>query len=149
MVSSHNGCTVYTNNVIFTGNRAPYHITQPSSDNDVQIVSPTATMTSITCSLNITIPSIVIVIWSHNGSIATIASNKNERQAGHSTTLLIENPRLSDAGIYQCTFNGVGNERWILKRNIILLITGSYVSVVSESNFASRQELFINITYGI
>ena len=40
---------------MFTGNTAPYHITQPSTDNDVQIVSPTATLTSITCSLNVTL----------------------------------------------------------------------------------------------
>ena len=110
------------------GNTAPYHITQPSTDNDVQIVSPNATMTSITCSLNITIPLSTIVIWSHNGGIATRASNKNEIRAGYSTTLQIENPQSSDAGVYQCTFNGVANDGWVLKRNIRLLITGIYYS---------------------
>ena len=106
------------------GNTAPYNFTQPSTDNDVQIVSPTATMTSITCSLNITIPSTVIVIWYHNGSIATIASNKNAIRTSHSTTLLIENPRSSDAGVYQCKFYGITYDGWVLKRNIRLLITG-------------------------
>ena len=117
-----------------TGNTAPYHFTQPSTDNDVQIVSPTATMTSITCSLNITIPSRTIVIWSHNGGIATTASNKNEIRTSHGTTLLIENPRSSDAGVYQCTFYGITYDGWVLKRNIRLLITGIaiviYVSVM-------------------
>ena len=111
--------------MIFTGNTAPYHITQPSTDNDVQIVSPTATMTNITCSLNITIPSTTIIIWIHNRDIATTASNKNAIRSSHSTTLLIENPRSSDAGVYWCVFNGVANDGWILRRNIRLLITGS------------------------
>ena len=107
------------------GNTAPYHFTQPSTDNDVQIVSPTTTMTSITCSLNITIPLSTIIIWSYNRDIATTASNKNAIRSSHSTTLLIENPRSSDAGVYWCVFNGVANDGWILRRNIRLLITGS------------------------
>ena len=109
--------------MLFTGNTAPYHITQPSTDNDVQIVSPTATMTSITCSLNITIPLRTVVIWSHNGGIATHASNKNATKTSHGTTLFIENPRSSDAGVYQCVFNGVANDGWILRRNVRLFIT--------------------------
>ena len=113
--------------MIFTGNTAPYHITQPSTDNDVQIVSPTATMTSITCSLNITIPLSTIIIWSHNGGIATTASNKNAIQTSHSTTLQIENPRSSDAGVYQCVFNGFANDGWILRRSIRLFITSMFL----------------------
>ena len=109
-----------------TGNTAPYHFTQPSTDNDVQIVSPTATMTSITCSLNITIPSTVIVVWSHSGSIATTASNKNAIKTSHGTTLLIENPRSSDTGVYQCTLHNVASG-WILKRNIRLFITSMFL----------------------
>ena len=71
---------VLRNNVLFTGNTAPYHITQPSTDNDVQIVSPTATMTSITCSLNITIPSTVIVIWSHKATSIMINIEQHSYQ---------------------------------------------------------------------
>ena len=109
---------------LHAGNTAPYRITQPSTDNDVQIVSPTATMISITCSLNITIPFSTIVIWSHNGNIATIASNRNAIKTSHSTTLLIENPQSSDAGVYQCMFNGIANDGWVLRRNVRLFITG-------------------------
>ena len=109
--------------MLFTGNTAPFHITQPSTDNDVQIVSPTATMTSITCSLNSNIPFTVIVIWSHNGGIATIASNKNEIKTSHSTTLQIKNPQSSDAGVYQCVFNDVAGSGWTLRRNVKLFIT--------------------------
>ena len=111
---------------MFTGNTAPFHITQPSTDNDVQIVSPTATMASMTCSLNITIPSDIIIVWNHNGNIATAASNKNAIQTSHGTTLLIENPQSSDAGVYQCTFIDTIGSGWVLRRNIRLVITGMY-----------------------
>ena len=109
--------------VVFTGNTAPYHITQPSADDDVQIVSPTAAMASVTCSLNITIPSGMFVSWDHNSNLATAASNKNAIQTGNTTTLLIENPRSSDAGVYQCVFNNFANDGWVLRRNIRLSIT--------------------------
>ena len=105
---------------MYIGNTAPYHITQPSTDYDVQIVSLTATMTSITCSLNITIPSTVIVTWSHNTSLITDLSQITT--AGSTTTLLIENLQPSDAGVYQCVFNDTAG--YVLRRNTILLIAG-------------------------
>ena len=110
--------------MVFTGNTAPFHVTQPSTDYDVQIVSSTATMANLTCSLNVTIPSSVVVIWKHN----TIPADE-VTQAGNTTTLLIENPQPSDAGVYQCVFNDdtVGGVGWILKRNIRLLITGMFI----------------------
>ena len=111
------------NIIITTGNAAPFHITQPSTDNDVQIISPTATMATLTCSLNITIPFNMFITWDHNGSIATTASNKNATQTSHSTALLIENPQSSDAGLYQCSFNNAVNDGWILRRHIRLFIT--------------------------
>ena len=108
--------------MVFTGNTAPYHFTQPSTDNDVQIVSPTATMTSITCSLNITIPSTVTVTWSHNANLITDLSQITT--AGSTTTLQIENLQPSDAGVYDCVFNDAVGSGWILQRNIRLFITG-------------------------
>ena len=104
--------------IIFTGNTAPYHITQPSTDNDVQIVSPTATMTSITCSLNITIPSTVIILWLHNNSNA-VSGTPN----GDSTTLVIRNPQPSDAGVYQCVFSDLDGG-WAIRRNVRFVIPG-------------------------
>ena len=112
--------TKVNEHILFTGNTAPFHITQPPTDNDVQIVSPTATMTSITCSLNITITS--TVIWSHNTSLITDFSQITT--TGNTTTLLIENLQPSDAGVYQCTFNDAVGSGWTLKRNIRLFITG-------------------------
>ena len=108
---------------IFTGNTAPYHITQPSTDNDVQIVSPTATMASVTCSLNITIPSTVIVTWSHNSSVITTSPNEL-MQTGNTVTLLIGNFQPSNVGIYQCVFDDTSGSGWILHRNIRLIIAG-------------------------
>ena len=113
--------------MVFTGNTAPYHITQPSTDNDVQIVSPTATMTTLTCSLNITIPFGMFIFWNHNGNIATAASNRNAIQTSHSTTLLIQNPQSSDGGVYQCLFNNAVNDGWALRRNIRLFITSMFM----------------------
>ena len=106
----------------FAGNTASFHIIQPSTDNDVQIVSPTSIMTSITCSLNITIPSSTIVVWSHNTSLITDRSQITT--AGSTTTLLIDKLELSDAGEYQCSFNDAVGSGWTVTRNIRLFITG-------------------------
>jgi len=112
-----------------TGNTAPYHFTQPSTDNDVQMVSSTATMAIMSCSLNVTIPSNMLVLWRHNGSPATTTSPNNATQTGNTTTLLIGNLQPSDAGVYQCILNNptIG---WVLRRNIRLLITGMFVHMV-------------------
>ena len=109
----------------FTGNTAPYHITQPSTDNDVQIVSSTATMANLICSLNVCIPSSVTVIWTHNS--IPLPNGETQTAAGNTATLLIENLQPSDAGVYQCTFDdddADGGSGWTLRRNIRLLITG-------------------------
>ena len=113
--------------MVFTGNTAPYHITQPSTDIDVQIVSPTATMATLICSLNITIPSTVIIFWIHNASLITDRSQITK--TGNTTTLLIENLQPSDAGVYQCGFNDAVGSGWVLRRNIRLFITGSYIAM--------------------
>ena len=106
------------------GNEAPYHITQPSTDNDVQIVSPTATMATLTCSLNVTIPSSMIIIWSRNSSLI---GTDGVSTAGKSTTLVIEKFEPSDAGNYECQFNNPINNGWTLRRTIRLLITSMFL----------------------
>ena len=115
--------------MIFTGNTAPYHITQPSTDNDVQIVSPTATMATLTCSLNIIIPSTVIVTWSHNANFIT--DHSQITQTGNTTTLLIENLQPSDAGDYECAINDALGSGWVLRRNIRLFIIGMNHIIIS------------------
>ena len=109
--------------VAFTGNVAPYHITQPSTDNDVQIVSPIATMTTLICSLNVTIPSTASVFWIHNNTFGV--PDNQVSTAGSTTTLTIENLQSSDVGVYRCVFNDVFGSGWVLRRNIMLLITGN------------------------
>ena len=111
--------------MVFTGNTAPYRIIQPPTDNDVQIVSPTATMATLTCSLNVTIPSSAVAFWTHNSTI-TIPINQTST-TGNTTTLTIQNPQSSDNGVYQCVFNDFAGSGWALRRNIILLITSMLV----------------------
>jgi len=115
--------------VISTGNTAPYHFTQPSTDYDVQIVSSTATMAIMSCSLNVTILSNMLVLWRHNGNVVSTTSPNNATRTGNTATLLIGNLQPLDAGVYQCVFNNptVG---WVLKRNIRLFITGMFVHMV-------------------
>ena len=68
----------------------------------------------------------MIVHWRHNSSSTTVPNNQVST-AGSTTTLTIENLQSSDAGVYQCVFNDAFGGGWILKRNIMLLIKGSYV----------------------
>ena len=119
---SHSNCNSYHKIIMmFTGNTAPYHVTRPSTDNDVQIVSPTATMASVTCSLNITIPFTVTVSLIHNNTISLSPNG----------TLLIENIQPSDAGVYQCVFNDSIDSGWVLRRNIRLIIIGMNHIIIS------------------
>ena len=98
--------------VSFTGDIAPYHITQPPTDYYEQIISPTATMASITCALNITIPSDFIILWDHNGT-STIGTTR-----GKATTYMITDLQPSDVGVYECIF--IDDNRWRLSRTITL-----------------------------
>ena len=82
-------------------------------------------MATLTCSLNVTIPSSAIVSWTHNNTNPKAANQSST--ADSTTTLTIENLQSSDAGVYQCTFNNTDGSGWVLRRNIMLLIAGSYV----------------------
>ena len=66
------------------------------------------------CSLNITIPSSVTVIWTQNGNTVMGTRRKRVTQVGNTTTLQIRNPRPKDAGNYQCVFNGLNLQRIVL-----------------------------------
>ena len=79
-------------------------------------------MTSITCSLNITIPSTVIVTWFHNTT--NPVGRSQITTAGSTITLLIENLQSSDAGVYQCVFNDILGSGWTIRRNLRLVIAG-------------------------
>ena len=109
----------------YTGDTAPFYITQPSIDDYVQIVS--TTMVTVTCSLNITIPFAVEVLWLHN---ITDVKVYGVSQTGNTTTLLISNFKPSDVGDYQCIFIDVLDGGWTLRRNIRLFINGMLVKCI-------------------
>jgi len=63
------------------------------------------------CSLNVIIPSSVIVIWTHNGNLPP--PNNNATQTGNTATLLIEKLQPIDAGQYSCIFGELNLQRRI------------------------------------
>ena len=105
---------------IFTGSTAPYHITQPSTDDYEQRISSTAIMTNITCALSISIPNSIIVTWAHNGrSFVTPEAPDSIINSGNAVTLVIRDLQLSDLGDYECAFTDTNNA-WRLRRTITL-----------------------------
>ena len=114
---------MYISNVLlFIGIPAPYHLTHPPKDGYLQVVPTTTSMTTITCSLNDTIPASVGVTWFYNNSI--IATPGIVTLTGNTTVLLLQNLRSSNlVGTYQCVFNDSMNG-WTLKRSTVLVITG-------------------------
>ena len=69
-----------------------YTVTFDESTDSVQLM----------CSLNISIPSSVTVIWTYN-NIRVITNGVST--AGNTTTLVIGNTEQSNAGVYGCTFS--------------------------------------------
>ena len=84
-------------------------------------------MATLTCSLNVTIPSSAVVSWTHNYTVG-IPDNQIST-TGSATTLTIEDLQSSDAGVYECVFNDTAGSGWALRRNIMLFITGMFVAV--------------------
>ena len=117
--------------MLYTGNTPPYHITQPSTDYDVQIVPPTATMANLTCSLNVTIPPSMVVQWTRvrdNYQLSPDLGNKTDNTA----TIKIKDFQSSNVGVYQCLFSDVFGSGWILTRNIELLIPSTFVDILQN-----------------
>ena len=96
---------------------APYHITQPSTDNDVQIVSPTATMWELRCSLNVTIPAGIMIRWLHGGNVLQSRTTTDGDTVTNTVRLSLGGG--SQPGVYQCVFNDPAG--YILRRNITVL----------------------------
>ena len=69
------------------------------------------------CSLNIDIPSSVVITWLHNDNDAMTTSPNGVKTTGNATTLVIGNPQPSDAGVYQCMFSDTVG-MWTLKGNL-------------------------------
>ena len=67
------------------------------------------------CSLNVIIPSSVTVTWSYNNNLFLVIEPPNKvTTAGNTTTLVIGDPRPSDAGVYECAFSGLRLRRIII-----------------------------------
>ena len=84
---------------------------QPPVDLFKVTFNESSSSVQLTCSLNINIPSSVTVRWFLNSNI--IAPH-GVITAGSTTTLVIENPQPSDAGVYQCYFIGLSLARAFL-----------------------------------
>ena len=82
-------------------------------------------MATLTCSLNVTIPSGAVVTWTHNNTNPIPASQVST--AGSITTLTIEDLQSSHAGVYQCVFNDAAGSGWVLRRIIRLFITSMFL----------------------
>ena len=96
--------------MVFT---VPYYITQPSTDDTVQIVpSNNATNFQVTCSLNVNIPVGMIITWSYNGAVIFTLTNR----AATTNTVQLRRPQ---AGVYQCAFNYTTG--YTVRRNITVL----------------------------
>ena len=64
-----------------------------------------------------------MIYWYHNGNIVRTSN----APTGSTTTLVIENPKPSGAGVYQCVFKNLVNNGWTLKRNVRLFITSMFL----------------------
>ena len=101
----------------------PYYIIQPSTDDTVQIVSPTAaTNFEVTCSLNVIIPVGMTVTWLHNGDFDNTITNA----AATTNTVQLTVKGKSQAGIYQCAFNYTTG--YTVRRNITVLSTCNIIT---------------------
>ena len=100
------------------------NIIYPPNDSQVVMFNNSSSSVQLMCSLNVTIPSSMIVTWSHNG---TTTPPNEVLTAGSTTTLVIRNPQPSDAGIYQCVFNDSVNG-WMLRRNISGIFIPNYIA---------------------
>ena len=112
------------------GNTAPYYITQPSTNDYVQIVSPDEAVVSLMCSLNVTIPAGMTITWIHNNSIVLTLTTKAE-QTSNTVSLERGGARPFYAGLYQCVFND--NASHVVRRNITLIVTLSKLCLMTTT----------------
>ena len=93
-------------------------------------------MTSMTCSLNVTISENVTVLWIHNNNYVRSAE---ETKTAYTRTLVIRNFQTSNTGVYQCVF--VDLSGWTLRRNI--QVKGKFIHVRSNSHMHVRRSLML------
>ena len=106
--------------MVSTGNAVPYYIIQPSTDDYIQIVYPDANnraIVTLSCSLNITIPTGMTVTWLRNDKIHLTQTQFNRPTDTAMLLVLIRANYGSD--VYQCVFNNTAG--CTVRRNITLL----------------------------
>ena len=116
--------------MMLTGNTPPFHITQPSTDNYVQIVSPTATTATLACSLNVTILINMAVQWTRVRGKKLLDSGDRPANTTTTTTIVIRQPL--DADVYQCLFSDSSGSNWAAARHIKLRIPSMFVDTRSK-----------------
>ena len=92
--------------VVSTENEAPYHIIQPPTDDHMQIFSSDAndrTVVTLSCSLNITIPTGMTVKWLLNGNHFITQTQFN--RPTNIAMLAVLTRSNYDSVVFQCVFN--------------------------------------------
>ena len=92
--------------VVSTENAAPYHIIQPSSNDYIQIVYPDAdakTHVTLSCSLNVSIPVNMTVIWLRDDN-HFITQTRFNRPTNTAMLSMLTKSRY-DLDVFQCVFN--------------------------------------------
>ena len=105
---------------IYTGNAAPYRIIQPPADDYIQIFSPDAndrTVFTLSCSLNITIPTGMTVTWLRNDNQLFTQTQFNQPTNTAMLSILIRSNY--DFDVFQCMFNDTAG--CTVKRSITLI----------------------------
>ena len=88
-------------------------IIEPSDNFHRVTFDESTSSVQLMCSLNVTIPSSVRVIWNYNSGLFIITPPNEVIIAGNTATLLIVNPQPSDAGDYSCACSGLNLHRII------------------------------------
>ena len=88
-------------------------IVQPPDNFHTVTFDGSTSSVQLMCSLNVTIPSSVTVIWTYNNGLFIVTPPNEVITAGNTATLVIRNPQPSDAGDYCCTFSGLNLQRII------------------------------------
>ena len=102
-----------------TENAAPYHIIRPSTDDYMQIFSSDAdtTIVTLSCSLNITIPTGVTVTWLRDGD--HFITQKQYAPPTNTATMLLGTRYNYRSDVFQCVFNNTAG--CIVRRSITVL----------------------------
>jgi len=87
-------------------------IIQPPDDFHIVTFDESTNSVQLMCSLNVPIP-FNVTAWSHNGDPVIITPPNEVLTTGNTTTLVIGDPQPSDAGVYNCAFNGLDLQRFI------------------------------------